>query len=67
MPTARLTACECVSVPSVPWILKLNVPVVALATVTVNAAPLAVGTSEEGLTEHVPGAAPVQLRVTVAL
>ena len=66
VPTTKLTDCECVSVPSVPWTLKLNVPVVALPTVTVNAAPPAVGTSIEGFTEHVPGAAPEQLSVTLA-
>ena len=40
-------------------------PVVALPTVTVNAAPLAVGTSGDGLTKHVPGAAPTQLKFTL--
>jgi hypothetical protein len=47
--------------------LKLKLPVVALPAVTVNAAPLAVGTSVDGLTVHVPGAAPVQLNSTLEL
>ena len=45
--------------------LKLNVPVVAFPTMTVNEAPLAVGTSDEGLTEQTPGAAPAQLKFTL--
>ncbi len=65
VPTIRLTACECVSVPSVPCTLKLNEPVAAFPAVTVNAAPPAVGTSDDGLTMQVPGAAPVQLSITV--
>ena len=67
VPTVRLTACECVSVPSVPCTLKLNDPVVALPAVTVKAAPLAVGASDDGLTMQVAGAPPVQLSVTVEL
>lgn len=45
--------------------LKVNAPVVAFPTVTVKGAPLAVGTSDDGLTRHVPGAAPTQLKVTL--
>jgi hypothetical protein len=57
----------CVSVPSVPWTIKLNVPVVALPTDTVNAAPPAVGVNVSGVTPHVPGYPPAQLSVTVPL
>jgi hypothetical protein len=63
----RLTACVCVSVPSVPWMLKLNVAVVALPTVTVKAAPPEVGTNDDGVNVQVPGAVPAQLRFTLVL
>lgn len=67
VPTVSATACEWVKVPSVPWTPKLNDPVLALPVVTVNAAPLPVGTKDDGLTVHVPGAAPVQLNATLEL
>jgi hypothetical protein len=57
----------CVSVPSVPWIAKLNVPAVALPTVTVNAAPPAVGASVEGVIPHVAGAPAVHVSATLPL
>jgi hypothetical protein len=56
-----------VSVPSVPWILKLNVPAVALPSVTVNEAPVVVGVTVEGAIEHVAGAPAVHDRVTALL
>jgi hypothetical protein len=43
----------------------LKVPVLAFPTITVIAAPLAVGTSDDGLTEHVPGTVPTQLNATL--
>ena len=54
-----------VSVPCVPWIVKLNAPVVALPSVTVNETPLAVGVSVAGVIHHVPGTAPVHVNVTL--
>jgi len=57
----------CVSVPSVPWILKLNVPAVALPNVTVNRAPTVAGTTVGGVIVHVPGAPAVQPNVTFPL
>jgi hypothetical protein len=62
---------EFVSVPSVAWIWKLNVPGVALPNVTVNGTPHAVGVTVCGEMVHVPGApgvpTPTQLRVTLPL
>jgi hypothetical protein len=57
----------CVSVPSVPWIVKLNVPVVELPSVTVNAAPIAAGVTVNGTIPQVPGAPAVQVSLTLPL
>ena len=56
-----------VSVPSVPWIVKLNVPGVALPNVTVNGAPPAVGATIGGEIVQVPGAPAVHVSVTFPL
>jgi len=56
-----------VSVPSVPWIVKLNVPVVALPNVTANAAPGAVAVTVGGVIPHVPGAPAVHVSATLPL
>ena len=53
-----------VRVPSVPWMVKLNVPAAALPNVTVNGAPAAVGVIGAGV-EHVAGAPAVQVTVTL--
>jgi hypothetical protein len=57
-----------VSVPSVPEMVKLNVPAVALPSVTVNGAPAADATCVGGMITHVPGttcgATAIQLIVT---
>jgi hypothetical protein len=45
----------------------LNVPAVALPSVTVNGAPAAVGVSVVGVIHHVPGTAPVHVNVTLPL
>src|SRR5947209_3894422 len=52
---------------SLPVMLKLNVPVVLLLTVMVNATPLVVGKTLEGLAVQVAGGVPVQERATVRL
>jgi len=54
-----------VSVPSVPWIVKLNVPAVVLPSVTVNSAPPAVGVTAAGVIKHVPGAPAVHVSATL--
>jgi hypothetical protein len=65
VPTVRVSVgVEFVSVPSVAWMAKLNVPEVALPNVTVNGAPAAVGASG-GEGTQIWGAPVVQLRVTV--
>jgi hypothetical protein len=56
-----------VRVPSVPWIVKLNVPAVELPRVTSNTVPPAVGVMVEGTIVHVPGAPAVQVNVTLPL
>jgi hypothetical protein len=56
-----------VNAPSVPWIVKLNAPVVAPPSVTVNETPLAVGVSVAGVIHLVPGTAPVHVNVTLPL
>jgi hypothetical protein len=56
-----------VSVPSVPWILKLNVPAAALPSVTENGAPAVVGVTETGASMHVPGAPVVHVNATLPL
>jgi hypothetical protein len=53
-----------VRVPSVPWIVKLNVPTAALPNVTVKGAPAAVGVIGVGVV-HVAGAPTVQDTVTL--
>jgi len=55
------------SVPSVPWIVKLNAPVVTLPNVTANAAPPVVGVNVGGVIPHVPGAPTVHVSVTLPL
>jgi hypothetical protein len=57
----------CVSVPSVPWIVKLNTPGVVLPSVTVNSAPPAVGVTAAGVIKHVPGAPAVHVSATLPL
>jgi len=54
----------CVNVPSLAWIAKLNVPVVAFPSVTTNPAPPAFGVSVAGLIEQVVGAPAMQLNCT---
>jgi hypothetical protein len=54
-----------VSVPSVPWIVKLNVPGVVLPNVTVNGVPPAVGVTVSGEIVHVPGAPAVHVSATL--
>jgi hypothetical protein len=56
-----------VSVPSVPWIVKLNIPAVALPSVTENGAPPVVGVIGCGGIMHVPGAPAVHDSVTLPL
>jgi hypothetical protein len=56
-----------VRVPAVPWIVKLNAPVVALPNVIVNGAPTAVGVTVAGVIPHVPGAPAVHVSVTLPL
>jgi hypothetical protein len=56
-----------VSVPSVPWIVKLNVSAVALPNVTANGVPAVVGVTTCGVNTHVAGAPDVQLNATVPL
>jgi len=56
-----------VSVPSVPEIVKVNVPVAALPNVTVNGVPAAVGVTFGGANSHVAGAPAVHVSVTVPL
>jgi hypothetical protein len=55
----------CVSFPSVPWIVKLNVPAVSLPNVTANGAPPVVGVTDDGV--HVPGAPAVHVSATLPL
>ena len=56
-----------VNVPSVPWMVKLKVPAVALPNVTVNVAPAGVGVTVAGVIAHVAGAPAVQESATVLL
>jgi hypothetical protein len=55
----------CVSVPSVPWMVKLNVPAAVLPSVTVNGAPAVVGSATVGAIVHIPGAPAVQINATL--
>jgi hypothetical protein len=47
--------------------VKLKIPVLALPTVTVNGAPLEVGTNDAGASVHVPGLPVPQERLTLWL
>jgi hypothetical protein len=68
VPTVSVSvAVACVSVPSVPWIVKLNAPVVALPSVTVNPVPPAVGVTVGGVIPQVPGAPAVHVNDTLPL
>jgi hypothetical protein len=57
----------CVNIPSVPWIVKLNAPVVALPSVKVNTAPPDVGVSVAGTIPQVVGAPAVHVKCTLPL
>ena len=46
----------CVNVPSVAWIVKVNVPGVEFPNVIVNGTPAAEGDAVGGAIKHVPGA-----------
>lgn len=56
-----------VRLPSVPEIVKLNVPGVVLASCKVNCDPVDVGVTTEGAKAHVAGAPAVQESATVPL
>ena len=56
-----------VSVPSVPEMVKVNVPVVALLNVSANGVPAVVGVTTCGANAHIAGASDVQLSATVPL
>jgi hypothetical protein len=65
VPTVNVSVgVEWVLVPSVPWMVKLNVPMVSLSRVTVNGDPPDVGMTAVGVNAHVPGALPEQLTAT---
>jgi hypothetical protein len=66
--TVSVSGCVAwVSVPSVPWIVKVNVPGVALPSVTVNGAPSAVGVTVSGELVQGTGCPAVQVSVTLPL
>jgi hypothetical protein len=56
-----------VRVPSVAWIVKLNVPAAVLPKVTVNGAPVFIGVTCDGVTMHVAGAPDEHDRLTLLL
>ena len=64
--TGKRCVVFCVSVP-VATMLKLNIPHALLPTVTMNGAPLVVGTTLAGAVEHVGGAPAPQLKFTALL
>ena len=56
-----------VNVPSVPEMVKVNVPVAALPSVTVNGVPAVVGATACGANTQVAGAPDVHVKATVPL